>query len=546
MIPTEITEYIELVRSGEYATCKEQRLLCDMVEKITAEEELFFDAEKIEKARNYQKYFPYKLFEWEWFCFVLHNCTFKRDGRPRFRDLLLKVGRGNGKNGYLAFEAFWLLSGNGIDQYNVDICAVTEDQAKTSFDDIYNILENQTDPKLELKLRRHFKWGKVVIENTDTHSKLQFRTNNPKSKDGMRPGAVFFDEVHQYEDWSNISVFTGGLGKKPHPRRTYATTDGDIRDGVLDKMTAQALEILTGKAEDGGMLPFICKLDEADEAHEEKYWYKANPSLQYFPDLLDEIRQEYREWKLDPLQNTGFMTKRMNYPQGRQDIQVTSWENIMIASRETGDLYGMPCVCGIDYAKTNDMVGAALLFYDGEIYSVKQHSWFCLRSYDRQAIKAPLAEWADAGLLTMVDEVEIAPTLVTDWIKEQSSAYRIRKVCIDNYRHTLFASVLKEAGYAYKDKTLHLVRPSDIMRIQPVLNSALVTGRIAWGDDPLMRWCVNNTKLVPAPNDNWTYGKIERHARKTDAFMALVAAMTQEEVLHEAVYSAPQAPFLFG
>lgn len=547
MIPVEITNYIEYVRSGEYPTCKEQRLLVDLVEKIVSEEELLFDFNRIEKAHRYIRYFPFDLFEWEWFVFVLHNCTFKPDGRPRFRDLFLKVGRGNGKNGYLSFEAFWQISdGNGISNYNVDICAMSEDQSKTSFDDVWNILENQDDPKLALKLRKHFKWNKVVIENLDTHSKLQYRTNNPKSKDGMRPGSLFFDEVHQYEDWSNINVFTGGLGKKPHPRRTYATTDGDVRDGVLDKLTAQAIEILTGKADDKGMLPFICKLDDASEVDDKTMWHKANPSLRYFPDLQDEMDQEYEEWKLDPQVNTAFMTKRMNLPQGRTDIEVTSWERIMAASREPPDLYGMPCVCGVDFAKTTDMVAAVLVFYDGENYYVKHHSWFCARSNDRKVIKAPLEEWAERGILTIVNDMEVAATTVTDWITEQRKSYKVRKVCIDNYRISLMSAAMKKAGFLYKEKTLFLVRPSNIMKVQPLINSAFATGRIAWGDDPMMRWYTNNTKLVPAPNNNWTFGKIEPHSRKTDGFMAFVAAMTQEEELHQAEAVPVMAPFIIA
>lgn len=56
---------------------------------------------------------------------------------------------------------------------------------------------------------------------------------------------------------------------------------------------------------------------------------------------------------------------------------------------------------------------------------------------------------------------------------------------------------------------------------------------IAWGDNPLMRWYTNNTKLVPAAHGNFTYGKIEEKSRKTDGFMAFVAAMTREGEIPE-------------
>jgi phage terminase large subunit-like protein len=48
-----------------------------------------------------------------------------------------------------------------------------------------------------------------------------------------------------------------------------------------------------------------------------------------------------------------------------------------------------------------------------------------------------------------------------------------------------------------------------------------------------MRWFANNTKLEPAPNNNFKYGKIEPKSRKTDGFMAFVNAVILENELPE-------------
>jgi phage terminase large subunit-like protein len=69
------------------------------------------------------------------------------------------------------------------------------------------------------------------------------------------------------------------------------------------------------------------------------------------------------------------------------------------------------------------------------------------------------------------------------------------------------------------------------MFVQPKIHSMFVGGKLKVGDDPLFRWGVNNTKLEPAPNGNFKYGKIEAKSRKTDMFMAFVAAMTLEDEL---------------
>ena len=540
-LPPEIRGYVQMVRLGEPRVCKEQAQLISLLENVVRKEELYLDDKYLARAMGWQKYFPYKLFPWEKFVFALHNCVFGADGEPRFPDLFVLCGRGAGKNGYLSFEAFCQLS-CGIQEYDVDICATSEDQAKTSFDELYGVLEN---PKYEAKFRKHFDWNKTRIMSLDTRSTLKYRTNNAKGKDGLRSGSVFFDEVHAYESWENINVFTTGLGKKPCPRRTYVTTNGDVRDGVLDKMIGRAIDILSEREGDGGMLPFICKLDDAKEVNDEKNWYKANPSLQYFPSLLREIRKEYEEYKLDPLVNTAFLTKRMNIPQTRKDIAVTDWENILRTNRPMPNLAGQRCVCGIDYAKTNDFVAVVLLFMADDIYYVLHHSWVCTRSCDLRQVKFPLGEMADRGILSFVDDAEIPPSAVSEWIGRQQAIYRIDKAAIDSYRYALMARALRDVGYEHGRKNLWLVRPSDVVKAQPIINSAFATGRIVWGDDPMMRWYTNNAKLVPAANNNWTFGKIDPHRRKTDGFMALVSAMALEQELHEGEAHQVAMPFIF-
>ena len=542
-IPKEIQDYIDIVEQGTFRTCNEQKLLVAMVKKVFETETLKIDAIQVSKYMSYQKYFPFALFAWEIFCFVLHNCVFKTDGTPRWSVLFVLMGRGGGKNGYLSFEDFCLITPtNGVAYYDIDICANSEEQAKTSFDEIYNILEN---PKWTKLFKKNFRWNKTEIVNIKTRSRIKYRTNNPKGKDGLRSGKVDFDEPHAYENWENINVFTTGLGKKPHPRRTYVSTNGDVRDGPLDQLIDKSLKILNGEIPDNGFLPFICKLDSVDEVHDENNWEKANPSLPYLPTLKDQMRTEYADYLLDPVINNAFMTKRMNIPQGRKDTEVTSWENILATKGEVPDFAGKTCVVGIDFSKTTDFVSVFLLFKQKDRFYGKHHSWFCTACNDKHRIKIPLDEMVNRGLLTIVNDVEINPTVIADWIREQRMIYNIDKIAIDSYRYSLMSKALRDIGYDAKEKTIKLTRPSDIMLVQPKIHSAFATHRITWGDDPMMRWYTNNTKLEPAPNNNFKYGKIEPKSRKTDGFMAFVAAMTLEEELPDAEDFAFFEPIIF-
>ena len=459
---------------------------------------------------------------------------------PRWPDLFCEIGRGAGKDGTIAWESVCLMSQyNGIREYDVDICANNEDQAMRPVRDVINAFER---PDVTRKLKRFFYWTKEQVSSLKTGSLMKGRTNNPKGKDGLRSGICIFNEIHQYENYANLNVFTTGLGKKKHPRRSYYTTNGDVREGPLDDLLETSEGILRGGEPDNGLLPFICKLNRKEDVDDEANWPMANPSLPYLPNLLEEIRKEYRDWKKNPARLPAFMTKRMNIPDGASEIKVTDWENIMVTKRELSDLRRWTCTCGIDYSKISDFASVNLHFKDGDIRYDINHSWLCLQSKDIPRMKCPWKEWAEAGLLTLVDDVEIHPAYLTDYIAEKKREFNIEKLALDEFRYTLLSDALKGLGFDAKNyKNVKLVRPSDIMRVAPVIDSCFVNHFFVWGDNPVLRWAVNNTKLVrsnrkigkadDADMGNFVYGKIEAKSRKTDPFMALVASMVIEDEL---------------
>lgn len=546
----EIDGYIELVRSGEYPVCRWQLLLCDFVERVFAAEDIRIDTDQLAEYLSYTKYFPFGLFPWEKFCFALHNCCYRPNGTLRFPLLFLYVGRGTGKNGYLGFEDFCLLTDtNGVREYHIDIFATSEDQAKQSWEDVYNVLEAN-----ERKMKKHFDWNKECITNLDTNSKFRYRTAAPKTKDGGRPGKVDFDEYHAYENYKLIEVATTGLGKKRFSRRTIMSTDGDVRGGPLDDLTETAKDVLTGDLPDNGAIYFLCALDDDEEVHDESMWHKAIPSLRYLPDLMEEMRTEYADYVRNPAANTAFIKKRMNRPPRITENGVAPWDEITATNRAIPehDLLGRPCVAGIDYTKTNDFLGAGLLWRVGELDIWLSHTWVCTRSADLHRIKAPLREWEARGLLTFVDAPEIPPELPCLWLANEAAKRRSQILIagIDDYRFALMKKALEDINFYAADKdrkgNVFLVRPRDEMRRVPLITSSFANGRFIFGDSPVMRWMTNNAKTVTSKAGNITYGKIEPKSRKTDTFKAFVAAEVVSDVLDGYAQTVSAAPLPTG
>lgn len=530
----EIQDYIDIVEKRKVRVCKDQIELIKHVKVCFKTQQIYVDTAQLHNYMQLEKYLPFKLFAWEKFVIALHLCTYWcTDGMPRWPDLFAMMGRGGGKDGFIAYESFCLASPyNPIREYDIDICALNEEQAMRPLNDLIGWLET---PEHTSKLKRFFAWTKEKIVGRKFKSTIKGRTNNPSGKDGMRSGIVFFNELHQYVDYKNVNVFTTGLGKKQHPRRGYFTSNGDVREGPLDDILEDSEDILFRGADDNGLLPFICRLDDKKEVDDEKNWTKANPSLPYLPNLLAEIRKEYREWKKNPDRLPAFMSKRMGVPDGKTEIGVTDWDNIAVTNKEIPDLKHWTCTVGIDYMKVSDFASINLHFKDGDKRYDINHSWICSSSKDIPKIKAPWQTWVKNGLLTYVDDVEIHPSILCAYIQDMGKMYNISSVCVDNYRYTLLADALSKIGFTPDRGNLYLIKQTDILKIVPVIDSCFVNQYFNWGDNPVLRWATNNTKLirygrdVGADKGSFVYGKIEARSRKTDPFMALVMSFVHED-----------------
>lgn len=513
-----ITDYIEAVRSGEIVANQDVKNLIVLVENKLAMSNVVIVDEEIEEAiESIEKYFPFKLFKWQKFVTACMFGLFFDDGSLVFNEFLLYMGRGAGKNGFLAALAFHFAGKQGIRGYNVDIVATSEKQAKTSFNDLKDMLEDHWDV-----FKKHFKKTMEVIRHYRTKSEVSFYTNNAKTKDGFRPGVVVFDEIHAYETEDNIKVFTSGLGKVPRPRRIYLTTDGNVRDGFLDQMKEEAERVLSGDLPNSRMFPFMCRLDDEEEYHDFRMWEKANPSIEYMPDLKLEMQLEYERMKERPSARIEFMTKRMNIPSQLSQDGVADWDKILATNQPMPDLEGHECIGAIDYADTRDFVGVGLLFkYEGKRYW-KAHTFINHRSLKLTNFKIDIELAVEKGLVTIIYEETNKPDLIAAWFVEQAKHYNIKKITSDMYRINHLREVFEEFGFH-----LDIARSGSKThtQLQPIIEEMFAYENIVFGDDMMMRWMVNNTYAKYDGKGNITYEKIEPKTRKTDGFFAFLHAL---------------------
>lgn len=502
-----------------------------LVETKLSDDDVIIKTDMIDKAVELiEKYFCFKLLDWELFIIALIHCYYESTDMVLFDEYVIVMGRGNGKNGFISPVTWYLTTHyHGVKGYNVDIIANNEDQSRTSFDDIFQVLESNWK-----KLKKFFYKTKEKIVNVKTNSYIKFNTSNAKTKDGKRSACLVFDEIHEYLNYDSIKVFTSGFGKRKHSRTFYITTNGYVRGGVLDEMLELCEKILTGEITDLNTLPLIYKIDNKDEYEDPENWVKANPSLPYLPELQKEMHKDSVKMKYQPHKAVDFLTKRMNYPVEEPYATVATWEKIMATNRDIpyDILENEMCIGSIDYAQITDFASCGLLFKKNGIRYFIEHTFVCKKALEIESrkIKFPVHEMADRGLITIVNEDSIKAEYIAQWFFEKSTEYNILDIVADQYRVSVLEDAFLNAGLP-----LSVTRSGPIThaKLAPLIETMFADETLVMGDNPTMRWYINNTYQKIDAKGNTTYLKIEPKTRKTDGFFALIHALTKDNELIE-------------
>lgn len=526
-----VDEYIRLWKTGNILLNKERILLIAYIEKeVLTRDDLYFDEEQIENFIKFTErwYFPLQPFQKFIVPFVF---LFENEGDfLYYEQFFITLGRGGGKNGLItALSNYFISYLHGVPNYDISVVANSEDQAKTSFEEAYNMIERND-------LEDMFYLTKLVITDQETKSRFRFRTSNAGTKDGGREGCVIYDEVHRYEDSETVDVFSSGLGKVKWPREFFIGTDGYVREGFLDKMKERSMSLLNGDTPDDRIFPFICKLDDPLEVDDSTMWEKANPMFsepmsEYARGLFRKVKNQYREMNFSPTKRTEFMTKRMNLPEVDLEKVVAPWEDILATNRPFPILENRQCLGGLDYASIKDFAAVGLLFRDGENYIWKSHSFVRKGFLDTVKLKAPINEWEKQGLLTIVDEPSINPLHIVMWFDRMRDNYGLEKVIADNFRMDLLRPLFEEYGIEIEV----IKNPRAIQSLlAPRIETMFANHNIIFDDNPMMRWYTNNVAVKIKPDGNKEYIKKDEIRRKTDGFQALVHALYRADDLLEA------------
>ena len=155
-----IDSYVWKVERGEIIVGEDiKKLIKNVIHPKLSKDNIVIKHDLIEQQINkINEYFPFKLFDWQEFAIALTHCYYDDDTLV-WNNFLLMMGRGAGKKtGFIAGLSFYYTTPfHGVREYNIDIVANSERQAKTSFEDVRLVIQENK------KLHKYFKCTKEEI-----------------------------------------------------------------------------------------------------------------------------------------------------------------------------------------------------------------------------------------------------------------------------------------------------------------------------------------------------------------------------------------------
>lgn len=528
-----VDDYINNYEEGHLLFNRERIQLVDYLKKsVLSDGTLHFDNEQIENCIKFSEKWFFKLQPFQKFL-IAFVFLYHEDGTNYYEDFLWMMGRGSGKNGLISALGTFLISEfNGVRGYNGSIVANSEEQAKTSVSEIKDVVDSSPT------LGRAFYATNAQIKSRRTNSTLKYRTSNGNTKDGLRDGFVIFDEIHEYQDDSNVKVHLSGLGKKTNPRVFFIGTDGYVRDGFIDTKKKQAESVLKGKAAPDFLFPWICKIDSEAEIDNPRMWEKSVPMIvkplsTYGKTLYRQIKKDYDALVEAPSGREEFLTKRMDYPSQAMNSNVAPWEEILATNQPIPkDIDGREAIGAVDFASVRDFIAAAVTVrYKDKLVTIEKQ-WarkgFCDKYYaysrkeriatPNQRINIPLHDWERSGLVEVIDEPLMDPRHALDWMQQMAQRFNIKKVVMDNYRAQIMRKMFEDGGFDVD--IIHSPTSIDGL-LASIIDDGFPRHRFIWGDNPMLRWNTQNVLVkVNKANGNKSYEKKEETRRKTDGFKA--------------------------
>ena len=452
------------------------------------------------------------------------------DGNRQFQEVLVIIGRKNGKTSIAAALELYMLVADreGAPQiYNV---ATSEPQASLGYGAAVKMVRQS--PLLSKRIRK----GTVVERKNDglindkNFGYITTLSSQTRNLDGLDVHFAIVDELSAITNRDQYDLVKQGTGAREQPMLFCITTNGFERENIFDSQYRYAEQWLNGEIEDDRFIAFVYELDSREEWTDESCWMKANPGLGTVKKQAY-LEAQIQKAKNDPSYLPTVLTKDFNIPENRAAAWLRFDEAVNDETfdiKEMGFRYG---IAGFDFAETTDLAAGKMLMMrpgDDKIYELSMY-WMPEAKmrrgsgYRKEADDVPYQLWEKRGLLRVVPGNRVTPDVFIKWLEEVKDEHDVWTFAmgIDPW-HIEGRDLVDYQNYVGADR-LEEVRQGPKTFTQPMneIKADLAAHRFVNNHNPVDEWCRMNVSVRRDINSNLQPDKSQAIAKnRIDGFMA--------------------------
>jgi phage terminase large subunit-like protein len=436
------------------------------------------------------------------------------------RTAILSMARKNGKTQLAAALALCHLCGPEQEERGeVYSCANDRFQAAKIYSEMSAMIERQPLLAYRLVTNRIHK----TIEDLETGSMYVALSRDARTKMGLSPSFVVYDELGQTGDRALYDAMDSAMGARKNPLMLVISTQAANDLAPMSRLIDYGLRVNSGDVVDPAFhLTLHCAPLEADPWSLET-WKLANPALDDFRSLEDVERLAQQAQRM-PTQESAFRNLILNQRVAAETrfIERSEWA----ACAEPPNIpLGASCWAALDLGATRDLSALVLIYEDSERkFHVLPHFWLPgdIRARSQED-KVPYDVWVRDELITPIG-ASTDPAVIAAKIAELTGRYTIEALAFDRWRIADLQRELNNIGCTVP-LAPHGQGFKDMSPAVTALESMVVEGRLRHGGHPVLTWNAFNAVVTRDPAGNRKLDKAKSIGR-IDGLVALAMAFS--------------------
>ena len=371
------------------------------------------------------------------------------EGRRQFREIVLIIGRKQGKTAIMSGIGCYHLFVDGGYGSRVYVCAPKLEQARLCYEGIYQTIRKE--PMMERMTKRR-RTDLYIESNNSSAQPLAF---SAKKSDGLNISLGILDEAAAFAGEPGLrqaEVVKSSQGARPEPQLFYPTTANFIDGGLYDELMKRATAVINGTSKETRLAPFLYMIDDVDK------WNDINELRKSLPNLgvsvsVDYILEEIAVAEGSLSKKSEFLTKYCNIKQNASLawLPAEAVRKCFSEQRPISDFENHYALMGIDLSQTTDLSSACVLVEKDGIIWVKSHFWLpgerLAEATARDRI--PYQAMIDRGFLSLSGDEFIDYHDVFNWVEKVRKEYKILPLQIgyDRYSAQYLIQSLEQRSY---------------------------------------------------------------------------------------------------